>query len=94
MKAQVKLTPLGAVLIALLVIALVALFVGSSTLQGAGFVVALIVIIVMIADKLPRMRVGGGHDLGFDSPSLRRGRPDSDHPPGDDPLASRDGHPG
>jgi hypothetical protein len=75
MKNQIRLTPIGAVLLAMLVLSLVAVFLGSSTLQAIGFVVALIVILILIADRLPRMRVGGGHDLGLDSPHLRPRRP-------------------
>jgi hypothetical protein len=75
MKAHAKLTPIGAVLLALLALSLVAVFIGSSTLQAVGFVVALIVILVLVADRLPRMRVGGGHDLGLDSQTLRRRSP-------------------
>jgi hypothetical protein len=71
----VRLTPVGAVLLVLLLASLIALFVGSSTLQAIGFVVALIVILVLVADRLPRMRVGGGHDLGLDSQTLRRRSP-------------------
>jgi hypothetical protein len=83
MNAHVKLTPIGAVLLGLLVLALVALFVGSSTLQAIGFVVALIVILVLIGDRLPRMRFGGGHDLGLDSRTLRRRGP-ADRAAGDE----------
>jgi hypothetical protein len=75
MNGQVRLTRIGAVLMVVLVLALVALFVGSSTLQAIGFVVALIVILVLVADRLPRMRVGGGHDLGLDPQTLRRRSP-------------------
>jgi hypothetical protein len=74
MDQRTRLTPLGAVLILLLLASIAALFLGSKGLQAAGFVVALIVIIVLIADRLPRMRVGGGHDLGMDAPTLRRRR--------------------
>ena len=59
----------------ILALSVVAIFVGSSTIQAVGFVVALILIIVLIADRLPRMRVGGGHDLGLDAPHLRPRRP-------------------
>lgn len=82
MRPHVRLTPVGAVLLVLLLASLIALFVGSSTLQAIGFVVALIVILVMIADRLPRMRVGGGHDLGLDSRTLR-GRGSADRAGGD-----------
>jgi hypothetical protein len=83
MKAHAKLTPTGAVLLAILALSLVAVFVGSRTLQAIGFVVALIVILVLVADRLPRMRVGGGHDLGFDSQTLRRRGP-AEHAAGDE----------
>jgi membrane protein implicated in regulation of membrane protease activity len=75
MNGQVKLTTIGVLLLAILVLSLIAVFLGSSTLQAIGFVVALIVIIVLIADRLPRMRVGGGHDLGLDSAHLRPRQP-------------------
>jgi hypothetical protein len=84
MKAHAKLTPIGAMLLALLALSLVAVFVGSSTLQAIGFVVALIVILVLIADRLPRMRVGGGHDLGFASEDVHRRHAASRRPPNED----------
>jgi hypothetical protein len=87
MNGRVRLTPLGGTLLVLLGVALLALFVGSSAVQGVGFVIALIVVIVMIGDRLPRMRVGGGHDLGFDSPSLRRNREGAERESPDDRQA-------
>jgi hypothetical protein len=84
MKAHAKLTPLGGVLLSLLTLAVVAVAVGSSTLQAIGFVVALILVIVLVADRLPRMRVGGGHDLGLDAPTLRRRGAADHHTPGDE----------
>lgn len=84
MNSRARLTAVGAVLTALLVLALLALFLGSGGLQGAGFVVALIVVIVLIGDRLPRMRVGGGHDLGMDSPTMRRRRRGPDDAPEDE----------
>jgi hypothetical protein len=70
---RARLTPIGAVLLTVLVAALVALFVGSRTVQGVGFVVALIVILILLADHLPRMRVLGGNPMGVAPPRRRRG---------------------
>lgn len=63
---RVRLTPLGAAIIGLLAAAIVALIVGSHTLQAVGFVVALIVVLVLVADNLPRSARpdGGGPGRG------------------------------
>ncbi|HUO73286.1 MAG TPA: hypothetical protein VMU39_21125 [Solirubrobacteraceae bacterium] len=54
MKRRVRLTPIGAILIGLLVAGIVGLLVGSHTLQAVGFVVVLIVLLLLVAENLPR----------------------------------------
>ena len=94
MDRRARLTPLGGVLLVLLVTALVALFVGSRTVQGVGFVVALIVSLVLLADYLPRMRVLGGNPMGT-AAARRRPRqgasaPESGPAPGEPPAGDSD----
>ncbi len=61
---RVRLTPLGAAIIGLLAAGVVALIVGSRTLQAVGFVVALIVVLVLVADNLPRSARPDGRGPG------------------------------
>jgi len=78
MKGNVRLTPVGAVLLVVLAAAIVAVLVGSKGLQAAGFIIIVIIALVLVADRLPRMRVFGGHDLGLRDPA--RGSVESDPP--------------
>ena len=52
-RSRVTLTPLGAILLGLLAAGLVAGFVGSHTVQVAGFVVVLIAVLLLLADRIP-----------------------------------------
>ncbi len=52
-----RLTPVGGLLLGLLVLGLVALFVGSHTLQAIGFIVVVLVVLLLVAEHLPRMTV-------------------------------------
>jgi hypothetical protein len=62
---RARLTGFGAVLLGLLVAAIIAVIAGSQTIQAIGFVVIVIVVLVIVGDRLPRLRFGGGHDLGL-----------------------------
>jgi uncharacterized membrane protein len=62
---RVRLTGLGAALLGLLLAAILAVLIGSQTVQAIGFVVIVIVVLVIAGDRLPRLRFGGGHDLGL-----------------------------
>jgi hypothetical protein len=59
MNERVRVTRLGIVLLAILVVSLLAVFFGSKTLQGIGFVLALLVVLILVGGALPRMRVFG-----------------------------------
>lgn len=56
---RARLTPVGAVLLGLLAASMVAVFVGSRTLQALGFVVIVVIVLILLADQLPRLRVFG-----------------------------------
>ncbi len=49
----VRLTPLGAILLGLLAAGLVAGFAGSHAVQVAGFVVVVIAVLLLLADRIP-----------------------------------------
>ncbi len=52
-RSRVRLTPLGAILLGLLAAGLVAVFLGSHTVQVAGFVVVVIAALLLLADRIP-----------------------------------------
>jgi hypothetical protein len=52
-RSRATLTPLGAILLGLLAAGLVAGFVGSHTVQTAGFVVVVIAVLLLLADRIP-----------------------------------------
>ena len=52
-RSRVTLTPLGAILLGLLAAGLVAGFVGSHTVQVAGFVVVVVAVLLLLADRIP-----------------------------------------
>jgi hypothetical protein len=54
MDRRVRLTPLGAVLLVVLVASLLALFLGPRGVQAVGFTVATIVVLILIGEELPR----------------------------------------
>ncbi len=71
MEGRTRITPVGIVLLALLAAGVVAAILGSKTLQTIGFVVIVVVLLALVGDQLPRMRIGGGHALG----GMPRARP-------------------
>lgn len=52
-RSRVRLTPLGAILLGLLALGLVAGFVGSHTVQVAGFIVVVLAVLLLLADRIP-----------------------------------------
>jgi hypothetical protein len=52
-RSRATLTPLGAILLGLLAAGLVAGFVGSHTVQVAGFVVVVTAVLLLLADRIP-----------------------------------------
>ena len=68
MGGDVRLTPVGAVLFALMAAGLIALFFGSRTLQGIGFVVVLIGLLFLAGSLLSwrQGRQAGGDPRGPD----------------------------
>ncbi len=52
-RSRVTLTPLGAILLGLLAAGLVAGFAGSHTVQVAGFIVVVIAVLLLLADRIP-----------------------------------------
>jgi hypothetical protein len=60
MDQRVRLTPLGAVLLGLGVVAIVAVVVGSTTVQAIGLVVVVLVVLFVAADQLPLRTARGG----------------------------------
>jgi hypothetical protein len=81
---RARLTPVGAVLLGLLVAAIVALFVGSKVLQTLGFIVIVLVVLVLVGDQLPRLRVFGktpADTLPTPETDRRRARRGSDSQP-------------
>ncbi len=75
MKGRTRLTPLGAILLILLALSIIAVFAGSHGLQAAGFIVGVLVLLVIIGDQLPRMRIMAGRGLTA-MPRLRPPRED------------------
>jgi hypothetical protein len=71
MEGRTRITPVGIVLFVLLAAGALAAIVGSKTLQTIGFVAVVIVLLALVGDQLPRMRIGGGHALG----GMPRARP-------------------
>jgi hypothetical protein len=59
MEGRTRLTPVGAVLLGLLALSIVAVIAGSRTLQAIGFVLIVLIVLLLIAEKLPRMRLFG-----------------------------------
>jgi hypothetical protein len=64
MEPRTRLTPVGAALLALLIVCIVLVVLGSGTLQAIGFVLGVVVLLLIAGDALPRMRFGGGRPLG------------------------------
>jgi membrane protein implicated in regulation of membrane protease activity len=56
---RARLTPLGGVLLVLLLLAIVAVVFGSRALQTLGFIVLVVALLVLVADRLPRLRFFG-----------------------------------
>ena len=52
-RSRARLTPLGAILLGLLAVGLVAGFAGSHTVQVAGFIVVVIAVLLLLADRIP-----------------------------------------
>jgi hypothetical protein len=52
-RSRIKLTPLGAILLGLLAAGLAAGFVGSHAVQLAGFIVVVISVLLVLADRIP-----------------------------------------
>ena len=82
MNGNVRLTRVGAALLLVLAAAIVAVIVGPQGVQAVAFIVIVIVALVLIADRLPRMRMFGGHDLGLQPRRSDRDRQAGPNDPG------------
>jgi hypothetical protein len=64
MEPRTRVTGFGKALIGVLIAGLLALFLGSRTLQAVGFTVVAVDVLLLIGGGLPRMRLFGGTQLG------------------------------
>ncbi len=51
---RARLTTFGAIVFGTLALAIVAIFVGSHTLQLIGFIVAVLMVLLLVADRIPQ----------------------------------------
>jgi hypothetical protein len=69
MDQRARLTPLGAVLLGLGVVAIVAVIVGSTAVQAIGLLFVVLVVLFVAADQLP-LRTARGGPIGQSRPDV------------------------